>query len=74
MSNAKAQSSNEIQSPNDKIKEEKSSCPELVEGLTFSHLTFIWYLDFVIWIFPFIWYLDLILCARGTIRDEPLNN
>jgi len=50
MSNDKAQSSNEIQNPNDKIKEEKSSCPELVEGLTFSYLTFIWHLGFDIWI------------------------
>ena len=41
MSNTKAQSSNEIQSPKDKIKGEKSSCPELVERLTFSYLTFI---------------------------------
>jgi len=47
--NDKAQSSNEIQSSNDKIKEEKSYCPELVEGLTFSHLTFICHLDFDIW-------------------------
>jgi hypothetical protein len=42
MSNIKAQSSNEIQSPNDKIKEENL--------LAFSHLTFIWHLDFGIWI------------------------
>ncbi len=51
--NDKAQSSNEIQSSNDKIKEEKSYCHELVEGLTFSHLTVICHLDFDIWALTF---------------------
>jgi len=46
MSKLKVQMKSKIQMTKQK---KKSSCPELVEGLIFSHLTFICHLDFVIW-------------------------
>jgi hypothetical protein len=39
MSNVKVQSSNEVQSSNDKLGKMKN-------GLTLSHLAFLWHLDF----------------------------